>query len=65
MLVLKRRVGERIFIANGLIVITLVEGRTDAARIGIECPRDIPVHREEVQQVVERDGPKPQVLAKR
>lgn len=47
MLVLTRKIGEKIVI-NDDIVLTLVQVRGDKARIGIEAPREIPVHREEV-----------------
>ncbi|MDX2036262.1 MAG: carbon storage regulator CsrA [Isosphaeraceae bacterium] len=47
MLVLTRKVGERIRIGGG-IVITVVRLQNDKVRIGIEAPADVPVHREEV-----------------
>jgi len=43
-LILKRRVGERIVIANGSIVITVLGG----GKISVECPKVISVHRGEV-----------------
>lgn len=58
MLVLKRAIGEKIVIADGLIKIVLVAVEGQSARIGIEAPRDIRVNREEVQQDVEKSGPK-------
>lgn len=60
MLVLKRAIGEKIVIADGLIKVILVAVEGQSARIGIEAPRDIRVHREEVQQDVEKNGPKKQ-----
>lgn len=58
MLVLKRYVGEKILIDGGRIVVTLVEtacrnGRP-FARIGIQAPHDVTVHREEVQVKIDR-----------
>lgn len=47
MLVLTRRVGERIQIGNDIIV-TIVRIQGDKIRLGIEAPADIAVHREEV-----------------
>lgn len=47
MLVLTRKVGESIVIANN-IKVTVVEIRGDRVRLGIEAPRDVGVHREEV-----------------
>lgn len=46
-LVLTRRTGERIQIGDS-IVITIVRIQSDHVRIGIEAPREVAVHREEV-----------------
>jgi carbon storage regulator len=56
MLVLSRRVDQRIMIDGGRIVITVVDIRNDKVRIGIDAPDDVVVHREEVQRAIERDG---------
>ena len=55
MLVLTRKHGERIVI-DGNITITIVEVRGDKVRIGIEAPKDVAVHREEVWLAIQRDG---------
>lgn len=55
MLVLTRRAGESIVIGND-IVVTVLEARGDQIRIGIEAPRDVQVHREEVYRQVEREN---------
>ena len=47
MLVLSRRIGERLVIDDNIIV-TVVEIRGGQVRLGIEAPREIPVRREEV-----------------
>ena len=47
MLVLTRRVNERILIGDNIIV-TVLEAHGDQVRIGIDAPRDIKVFREEV-----------------
>ena len=47
MLVLSRRVGERLVI-DDRITVTVVEIRGGQIRLGIEAPREIPVWREEV-----------------
>ena len=49
MLVLTRKVGERIHIGEN-IVVTVVRLQNDKVRIGIEAPADVNVHREEVYQ---------------
>jgi carbon storage regulator len=47
MLVLTRRAGESVMIGDD-VVITVLEARGDVIRLGIEAPRDVQVHREEV-----------------
>jgi carbon storage regulator len=46
-LILTRRVGENVMVGDD-IVISVVEVRGDAVRIGIQAPRSISVPREEV-----------------
>lgn len=48
MLVLTRSVGERLFIQDGLIKIQVLEVKGNQVRIGIEAPKEVSVHREEV-----------------
>lgn len=47
MLVLTRRAGESVIIGDD-VVVTVLEARGDVIRIGIQAPRDVQVHREEV-----------------
>lgn len=47
MLVITRKLGERITIGDD-IVITLIEIKGSQARIGIEAPREISIHRQEI-----------------
>jgi len=51
MLVLTRRAGESVVI-GGNVVVTVVEVRGDVVRVGIEAPREVQVHREEVFRAV-------------
>jgi carbon storage regulator len=53
MLVLSRKVNETIII-NDNIVITVVDIRGDKVRLGIEAPKDVPVHRQEVYDAIKR-----------
>lgn len=53
MLVLSRKKNEKIVI-NESIVITIVDVRGDRVRIGIDAPRDVPIHREEVHKAIEQ-----------
>jgi carbon storage regulator len=46
-LILTRRVGENVIVGDD-IVISVIEVRGDAVRIGIQAPRSVTVHREEV-----------------
>lgn len=48
MLVLTRSIGERLFIQDGAIKIQVLEVKGNQVRIGIEAPKDITIHREEV-----------------
>jgi carbon storage regulator len=51
MLVLTRKVGERIVIGDD-IVITVLDSRGDGVRIGIDAPRGVKIQREEVVKAV-------------
>lgn len=57
MLVLSRRKNESIVI-NDDITIVIVEIRGDKVRLGIESPKEIPVHRKEVWEAINRNGPR-------
>jgi carbon storage regulator len=50
-LVLTRRSGESVMIGDQ-VVVTVVEVRGDVVRLGIEAPREVRVHREEVYRAV-------------
>ena len=56
MLVLSRKVGEKIVI-GGTITITLVEIQRGKVRLGIEAPKDIPVMRTELIAKVKDGAP--------
>ncbi len=47
MLVLTRKVGQKIHVGDD-VILTIVRIQNDKVRIGIEAPRDVSVHREEV-----------------
>jgi carbon storage regulator len=51
MLVLSRKKNESIVI-NGNVVITVIDVRGDKVRIGIDAPRDVVVHRQEVLDAI-------------
>lgn len=51
MLVLSRKKNESIVIDDN-IVITVVEIRGDKVRLGIQAPKEVPVHRSEVHAAI-------------
>lgn len=53
MLVLSRRVGERLMIGDD-IVVTVIEVRSDGVRLGIDAPRHIAINRAEVHEAVQQ-----------
>lgn len=55
MLVLSRRPGESIVIGNQ-VVVTILEVRGDQVRIGVDAPREVQVHREEVFRQLEAEN---------
>jgi carbon storage regulator len=54
MLVLSRQRDESIIIGDN-IVITIVDIRGDKVRLGIEAPKEVPVHRQEVYEAIQRE----------
>lgn len=54
MLVLSRKLGERVCI-GGNIVLTVVDIRPDRIRLGFDCPAEITVHREEVNERIRNE----------
>ena len=56
MLVLSRQKNESIVIGNQVVKITVVEIRGDKVRLGIEAPKEISVHRQEVYEAILREG---------
>lgn len=55
MLVLSRQRDESIIIGDN-IVITVVDIRGDKVRLGIEAPKEVPVHRREVYEAIQREN---------
>jgi len=54
MLVLSRQKDESIMIGDN-VEITIVDVRGDKVRLGITAPKEIPVHRREVYEAIQRE----------
>ncbi len=54
MLVLSRKKNESIII-NDDITIVVVEIRGDKVRLGVDAPKEVPVHRQEVYDAIRRN----------
>jgi carbon storage regulator len=54
MLVLSRKKNESIVINNN-ITIVVVDIRGDKVRLGVEAPKEIPVHRREVYDAIQKN----------
>lgn len=58
MLILTRRVGETVNIGDKIKVVVLgVKGSN--VRIGVEAPKEVPVHREEIYERIKREEQAP------
>lgn len=55
MLVVSRKRDESVIIGDN-IVITVVDIRGDKVRLGIQAPMEIPVHRQEVYEAIQREN---------
>ncbi len=54
MLVLSRKLNESIRIGDD-VVVTICKVRGDKVCLGITAPKEIPVHREEIYDVIQRE----------
>jgi len=55
MLVLSRQRDESIVIGDN-VVVTIVDIRGDKVRLGIDAPQEVPVHRQEVYEAIQREN---------
>ena len=53
MLVLSRKRNESVVI-NDQIIVTVIEVRGDKVRLGIQAPRDVPIHRSEILAAIQQ-----------
>ena len=63
MLVLSRKVGEKILIGDE-IAVTVVRVSQGIVRIGVEAPRDLPIVREEIKGQLKRDSRREKTAAR-
>ncbi len=55
MLILTRRVGESIMIGEE-VVVTVLGVKGNQVRIGVNAPKEVSVHREEIYERIKREG---------
>ena len=63
MLILSLKEGEEIILdlralGKGLVKITVAEIMGENVRLGVEAARDVPIHRAEIQQRIDRKEPR-------
>lgn len=56
MLILTRRVGETLII-NDNIKLTVLGVRGHQVRIGVDAPKDVSVHRQEIYEKIQKESP--------
>lgn len=54
MLILTRRTGETVMIGND-VTLTVLGVKGNQVRIGINAPKNVPVHREEIYERIKRE----------
>ena len=54
MLILTRRVGETVMIGND-VTVTVLGVKGNQVRIGVNAPKDVAVHREEIYERIQRE----------
>ena len=54
MLILSRNIGESIVIGDD-VVVRVLQVKDNQVRIGVDAPKDIPVHREEIYDRIQNE----------
>lgn len=55
MLILTRRVGETLMVGDD-VTVTVLGVKGNQVRIGVDAPKDVAVHREEIYQRIQREN---------
>lgn len=59
MLILTRRIGETLMVGDD-VTITVLGVKGNQVRIGVNAPKDVAVHREEIYQRIQKEKSSPQ-----